>query len=152
LAQEKYFRLTHFVPKGHPQVYPGISSEVKAMMPYLIERVPKGWTFIPGHDQLEVFATRNKDVPLLGFKKNKVEVYLHVFCNEFINPIYAMEAVFNLYIEYRLGKPAFQPEELNWVHSIPLPGANLDPVESMLMFQLTQSLFWAIYMDYKRRR
>jgi hypothetical protein len=50
-------------------VYPGSSAEVKAMMPYLIEKVPKGWTKVPNHD-FEVFATRNMDVPILGFRKD----------------------------------------------------------------------------------
>jgi hypothetical protein len=56
MAQEKYYRLSHFVPDGHPQVYPGRSTEVKAMMPDLIKKAPKGWTKMPTYE-FEVFAT-----------------------------------------------------------------------------------------------
>jgi hypothetical protein len=69
MGQEKHYRVSHFVPEGHPQVYPGSSAEVKAMMPDLITKVPKGWTKVPNHD-LEVFATRKMDIPILGFRKN----------------------------------------------------------------------------------
>ena len=150
MAQEKHYRLSHFVPDGHPQVYPGRSAEVKAMMPDLIKKVPKGWTKAPNHD-FELFATRNMEVPILGFRKDGKEVYVHVFCNEFINPLYAIQIVVNLYTKFKLGKPAFIPEELNWIHTIPIPGKELGQAETLLIHQLTQSMFWTIYMDYKRR-
>jgi len=149
LAQEKYLRLSHFKPDGHPEVYPRQSAEVKEMMPDLIKGVSKGWTKIPHHD-LEAFATRNMGVPLLGFRKKGEEVYVHVFCNEFVNIDYAAEIVANLYQKFNLGKPAFAAEEPNWIHTIPIPGADLTPEETFLIHQLTQSLFWTIYMDYKR--
>jgi len=88
MPQEKYYKLSHFVPDGHPKVYPGMSSEVRAMMPHLIETSSQGWTKVPNHEDLETFATLKMEVPVLGFKKTGTEVYLHVFCNEFINPIY----------------------------------------------------------------
>jgi hypothetical protein len=64
MAQEKHYRLSRFVPEGHPQVYPGSSDEVKGMMPDLIKKVPRGWTKIPNHD-LEVFAKQKMNVPSL---------------------------------------------------------------------------------------
>jgi hypothetical protein len=150
MAQEKHLRLSHFVPDGHPEVYPGRSAEVKAMMPDLIKRVPRGWTKVPNYD-FELFATRKMDVPILGFRKNRKEIYVHVFCNEFINPFNAVQIVANLYTKFKLGKPAFLPEELNWIHTIPIPGNELGHAETMLIHQLTQSMFWTIYMDYKGR-
>jgi hypothetical protein len=149
LAQEKYLRLSHFKPDGHPEVYPGKSAEVKEMMPDLIKRVSMGWTKIPHHD-LEAFSTRNMNVPILGFRQKGKEVYVHVFCNEFMNPFYAVQIVANLYRKFNLGKPAFTAGEPNWIHTIPIPGAALTPEETLLIHQITQSLFWTIYMDYKR--
>jgi hypothetical protein len=151
MAQEKFYRLSHFVPDGHPQVHPGSSSEVKEMMPYLIEKVPRGWTAVPGRADLELFATRQRKVPILGFKKNKKEVYVHIFCNEFMDPLPAVNIVINLYVKYKLGNPVFIPKEPNWIHTIPIPGANLNQAETLFIHQLTQSLFWTIYMDYKKR-
>jgi hypothetical protein len=150
MAQEKRLRLSHFVPDGYPQVYPGSSAEVKQMMPYLIERAPKRWTKVPNHD-IEILATLKKDVPSLGFRKNAKEVYVHIFCNEFINPLNAMHMVVSMYIKFDLGEPTFIPKELNWIHSIPLPGGQLTNAETMLIHQLTQSMFWTIYMDFKQR-
>lgn len=43
MQQGKYLRLSHFVPKNHPQVHPGMSEEVREMMPFLVERSPEGW-------------------------------------------------------------------------------------------------------------
>jgi hypothetical protein len=150
MSKGKYFRLSHFVPDGYPQVYPGSSAEVKEMMPFLIEKVSRGWTNVP-HHELEVFATRSMEVPYLGFRKKGTEVYVHVFCNEFMNPMYALQIVVNLYNKFNLGKSVFVPEEVNWIHTIPIPGANLSEAETLLIHQLTQSLFWTIYMDYKKR-
>jgi hypothetical protein len=150
MAEGKHYRLSHFVPDGHPQVFPGHSAEVKAMMPELIKKAPRGWTKVPNHD-LEVFATRKGEVPCLGFRKNGKEVYVHVFCNEFMNPFYAIQIVFNLYTKFKLGKPTFLLEELNWIHTIPIAEKALSPAETMFIHQLTQSMFWTIYMDYKRR-
>ena len=152
MAQDKYYRLSHFVPDGHPPVYPGSSSEVKEMMPYLIKKVPKGWTKVPNHTEFELFATRKIEVPLLGVRKNGKEVYVHVFCNEFLDPIYAIQIVSGLYSKFKLGKPAFITEGHNWIHTIPIPGVGLTEAETVLVHQLTQSLFWTIYMDYKRRK
>jgi hypothetical protein len=150
MAQEKRLRLSHFVPDGHPQIFPGRSAEVKAMMPELIKKVPRGWTKVPNHE-FEVFATRNMDVPILGSRKNGKEVYVHVFCNEFINPFYAIQIVVGLYTKYKLGKPTFMPEELNWIHTVPIPGIELGQAETLFIHQLTQVMFWTIYMDYKSR-
>jgi|GEM_PF-1380065 len=150
MSNGKYLRLSHFVPDGYPQVYPGSSAEVKEMMPFLIEKAPRGWTSIPNHE-LEVFATRSMDVPYLGFRKNGKEVYVHVFCNEFIKSMYALQIVINLYNKFNLGKPTFLPEDKNWIHTIPIPGADLIEAETLLIHQVTQSLFWTIYMNYKKR-
>jgi hypothetical protein len=152
MAQEKNFRLRHFVPDGHPQVNPGTSSEVKEMMPYLIEKVSRGWTKVPNHDDFELFTTLKMDVPILAFRKNGKEVYVHVFCNDFMDPIYAIQIVINLYSKYKLGKPAFIPKERNWIQTIPIPGGNLSQAEMLFIHELTQSLFWTIYMDFKRRK
>ena len=122
------------------------------MMPYLIEKVPKGWTKVPNHTAFELFATRKMEVPLLGIRKNGKEVYVHVFCNEFLDPVYAMPIVIGLYNKFKLGKPTFITEEHNWIHTIPIPGEELTEAEALLMHQLTQSMFWTIYMDYKRRK
>ncbi len=56
---------------GTLRVYPGITPEVKEMMPYLIQHVPRGWTAVPGHQDLELFAKREIETPLLAFRKNK---------------------------------------------------------------------------------
>lgn len=151
MAQGKYLRLSHFKPKGHPEIFPGTSAELKEMMPYLVERVSRGWTKVPNHN-LEAFATRNVDVPYLGFRKDKKEVYVHIFCNEFMLPFLAMQIVANLYKKYNLGEPIFAPEEPNWIHTIPLPGAVLSQHETLLIYQITQSLFWTIFMDYKKNK
>lgn len=152
MAQQKYLRLSHFVPSGQPEVHPGMSSEVREMMPYLVETVSRGWTKIPKHDDLEVFADRKMNVPLLAFRKNRKEVYLHVFCNEFMNPIYAIQIVSNLYTKFNFGKPAFALKEPNWIHTIPIPGPGLSEAETLMIHQVTQSLFWTIHADYKRSK
>jgi hypothetical protein len=149
MAQGKYLRLSHFVPKGHQQVHPGSSTETKEMMPFLVENTSRRWTKIPNRD-LEVFAIQRMEVPCLAFRKNGTEVYLHIFCNEFMNPLYAMQMVIDRYTKFKFGKPVFIPEEPNWIHTIPLPGADLSAAETLLIHQITQSLFWTIYMDYKR--
>jgi hypothetical protein len=149
MAQEKHLKLSHFKPKGYPAVYPGTSAQVKEMMPYLITKVSRGWTKIPHYD-LEAYATRDMNVPYLGFRKGRSEVYIHVFCNEFVNPLFAAKMVVNLYQKFNLGEPTFSQEEPNWIHTIPLPGADLSPEETLVIHQITQSLFWTIYMDYKR--
>lgn len=120
------------------------------MMPDLIEKVTKGWTKVPNHD-LEIFATRKKEVPCIGSKKNHKEVYLHVFCNEFMKPFDAIQIVSSLYQRFKLGKPGFIPEEQNWIHTIPIPGPALSEAETLFIHQLAQYLFWTIYMDYKKR-
>jgi hypothetical protein len=152
LAQEKYYRVNHFVPDGHPKVYPGITPEVKEMMPYLIHNVPRGWTAVPGHQGLELFAKKEMEIPILAFRKNKKEVYVHVFCNEFMDSLNPIQIVIQLYHKYKLGGPTFVIEHPNWIHTIPIPGAVLDQAEILLIHQLTHSLFWTIYMDYKRHR
>jgi hypothetical protein len=152
MAAEKYYRLSNFVPDGYPQVYPGMSDEVRQMMPALVEIVTLGWTKIPNHDDLEVFCTLNKAVPALGIRKKGKEVYLHVFCNTFMNPIYAMQLVIQLYEKYKFGRPEFIPEEENWIHTIPLFPADLNQAETLLTHQIAQSLFWTVYMDYKRNK
>jgi hypothetical protein len=152
MAQEKYFRLSHFVPEGHPQVHPGMSSEAREMMPYLVSTVSRAWTKVPNHEDLEIFATLKMEVPILVLRKAGKEVYIHVFCNEFMNPIYPIQLVIGLYEKYTLGKPGFLPEERNWIHTIPIPGTGLDAAETLLTHQLTQSLFWTVFMDYKRNK
>lgn len=149
MTQQKYLKLSHFKPDGCPEVYPGSSDEAKEIVRFLIGKVSKGWTKIPNHD-LEAFATRSMDVPYLGFRKGRKEVYVHIFCNEFMNPFYAIQIVANLYKKFNLGKPVFSTAERNWIHTIPLPGAQLTEEETLLIHQLTQSLFWTIFMDYKR--
>ena len=99
MAQGKYYRLNHFVPNGYPQILLGMSSEVREMMPWLIEKVTIGWTKIPDHDGIEIIAISQMEVPVLGFRKNGKEVYVHVFCNEFMDPIYAAYAQ-HRYVKY----------------------------------------------------
>lgn len=94
------------------------------------------------------FATRKKEILILGFRKANKEVFIHIFCNEFCNPIYAFQIVAGLYSKHNLGTPKFIPEELNWVHTIPLPGSTLTPEETMLIHQLTNSMFWTIFMKF----
>jgi hypothetical protein len=129
-----------------------MSSEVKEMMPGLIERVAVGWTKVPNHNGLEMFVKFQKEVPILAFKINGKEVYLHVCCNEFMAPFYAMEFVINLYTQLKLGEPEFIPTEKNWIHTIPLSPADLDKAETLLIHQLAHFLFWTVYMDYKGRK
>jgi hypothetical protein len=148
----KYFRLSHFVPDGFPQIHPGMSAEVRQMMPALIEVVTSGWTKIPNHDGLEVFVTIKLEVPVLAFRKNGKEVYLHVFCNSFMHPIYAMHLVVDPYTKFKFGKPEFVPAEENWIHTIPVLPKDLNQAETLLTHQIAQSLFWTIYMDYKREK
>ena len=57
-----------------------------------------------------------------------------------MNPINAMEIVAVQYIKFNLGIPHFAPEELNWVHSIPLPGPDISYAEKIFVYQLTQSM------------
>jgi hypothetical protein len=147
----KYLRLSHFVPDGHPQVHPGTSSEVKEMMPYLVANASRKWTKVPNHD-LELFSVQKMGVPIVAFRKNGQEVYLHIFCNEYMNPMFAMQIVADRYAKFNLGKPAFNPKEPNWIHTIPLPGAELSPEETLLIHQIAHSLFWTIFMDYKRSK
>ncbi len=149
MAKEQYLRLSHFKPEGHPEIYPGTSDEVKQIMRSLILEVSQKWTKIPNY-ALEALATQNMNVPCLAFKKDGKEVYVHIFCNEFMNPLYAFQIVANLYKKFKLGKPSFLPEEKNWIHTVPLPGPELSDKETMIIHQLTQSLFWTIFMDYKR--
>ena len=150
MAQEKYLKLSHFVPDGYPQVYPGLSSEVREMMPYLVENTSRGWTKIPKHDDPEVFAIQKMNVPLLGFRKNRKEVYLHVFCNELMDPIPAVQITLDLYDKFKFGESVFDPEEANWIHTIPVLPRDLSDAETLLTHQVTQSLFWTIHADYRR--
>ena len=150
MQEGKYFRLTHFVPNGFPQVFPGSSEEVKQMMPYLIETTPVGWTKIPNHMEIEMFASRKGKIPIIGFRKNGKEAYVHVFCNEFVNPKHAIQIVAAMYLKFRFGKPQYVKTIRNWIHTIPVSPATFDPAETLLTHQLTNSIFWTIYMDYKR--
>lgn len=150
MAQKKYLKVSHFVPDGYPEVYPGMSSEAREIMPYLVETCSKGWTKIPRHDDLEIFASRKRNVPILGFRKNRKEVYVHVYCNEFMNPLYAIQIVGNLYAQFKFGRPKFAPEEPNWIHTIPILPKSLSVAETLLTHQVRQSLFWTIHDDYRR--
>ena len=149
MGEEKYLKLSHFKPEGYPKIYPGSSAEVKEMMPYLINSVSRRWTKVPNYN-LHVLATQKMNVPCLGFRKEQTEVYLHIFCNEFMIPLHARQIVINLYKKFKLGKPAFPSSERNWIHTIPLPGAEFAQQEALLIHQLAQSLYWTVYMDYKR--
>lgn len=150
MADEKYLRLTHYLPDGFPQVYPGGSEEVKEMMPYLIVNIPVRWTKIPNHEQIEMFASRQGKIPVIAFRKNGKEAYMHIFCNDFVNPKQAIQIVATMYLKFRFGKPQFVKTIRNWIHTIPVSPATLDPAETLLTHQLTNSTFWTIYMDYKR--
>jgi hypothetical protein len=152
MAQEKLFRLNHFLPHGHPKMDLGPHSPVKAIMPYLIENCPIRWTKIPDHEDLDMLASRKEDVPLIGFRKNGREVYLHIFCNEFIDPMCPMQIVINMYLKFKLGKAEFQREEKNWIHTIPLAMGHLSLEEIILIHDITHSLFWTIYLDYKKHK
>jgi hypothetical protein len=151
MSQEKYYRLSHFVPKGHPQIYPIMTDEVREMMPFLVEKVSKGWTTIPDHEDLEAFTTLKMGVPALAFRKKNTEVYVHIFCNEFMNPVKAFQMVISLYTKFSLGKPSFKTDEPNWIHSIPIKAKDLNEAETILIHQITRSLFGTVYMDFKRR-
>jgi hypothetical protein len=59
--------------------------------------------------------------------------------------------VVGLYIKFKLGTQTFLPGELNWIHTIPIAEKELSPAETLFIHQLTQSMFWTIYMDYKGR-
>lgn len=122
------------------------------MMPGLIERVAVVWTKIPNHNELEIFAKFGMEVPLIAFGKNGKEVYLHIFCNEFMIPFYALDFVIRFYTKLKLGKPELLARERNWIHTIPLSLADLDKVETLLIHQLAHSLFWTVYVDYKGRK
>ena len=132
-------------------MFPGSSAEVQALMPALVETTGKRWTKIPGHN-LEVFSVLKMRVPSLAFRRNGKEIYLHIFCNEFVNPLNAMQQVFAMYVKFNLGKPLFLPEELNWIHSIPLDERGLSQAEILFTYQITHSMFWSIYMDFKLGR
>ena len=121
------------------------------MMLYLTEKVSRGWTKIPNHD-LEAFTNQKMDVPCLAFRKDGKEVYLHIFCNEFMKPFFALQIVAQLYTKFKLGKPAFKAGEPNWIHTIPLRGADLTEQETLLIREITHSLFWTVFMDYKKRK
>jgi len=150
MAEEKFFQLTHFVPAGFPEVFPGRSDEVKKMMPYLIENIPVRWTKILNHEDIEMFASRQGRIPIIAFRKNGKEAYVHIFCNDFVNPKHAMKVVVALYTKFNFGKPQFVKDVRNWIHTIPTAPKILDPAETLLTHQLTNSTFWTIYMDYKR--
>lgn len=152
MEQGKYYKLSHLVPDGHPKMHPRNPPEVKEMMPYLVERSSSGWTTIPQHENLELFAIKKMEVPILGFRKNKKEVYLHVFCNEFVIPAVAMQIVLSLYHKYKLGESKFVREEPNWIHTIPLPGPGLSQSDTLLIHEITLSLFWTIYVDFQRNK
>ena len=151
MAQEKHYRLSHFLPDGHPAVYPGTTREVKEVTMYVTTVGGRKWVKIPNHN-LEMIATLQDGVPCVAFRTGGREIFLHVFCNEYMNPFYAMQIVAGQYIKNNLGIPHFAPEELNWVHSIPLPGPEISYSEKMFVYQLTQSMFWMIYMEYKLKR
>lgn len=150
MPQQTYLRLSHLVPPGYPPIYPGMSTKVREMMPGLLKMGPRRWMKIPGHNDLEMLAQQEMNVPILAFRKNHQEIYMHIFCNEFMSPFYAIQIVGNLYIKFKLGDPTFLPGEPNWIHSIPVPGPKLNEEENLLMHQITQSFFWTIHTDYKR--
>jgi hypothetical protein len=151
MAQEKIYRLSHFLPDGHPAVYPINTKEVKEVTRYITTVGSGKWIKIPNHN-LELIATMEHGVPCIGFRTGGKEIFLHVFCNEYMNPINAIELVAGQYVKFNLGIPRFAPEELNWVHSIPLPGSDISYGENMFVYQLTHSMFWMIYMEYKLKR
>jgi hypothetical protein len=151
MDQKKHFRLSHFLPDGHPAVYPGTTPEVKQVVTYITTVGSGKWIKIPNHE-LELIATLNNGVPCVAFRKVGKEIFLHIFCNEYMNPIKAMQLVAGQYIKFNLGMPHFAPQELNWIHSIPLPGSEISYAEKIFVYQVTQSMFWMIYMEYKLKR
>jgi hypothetical protein len=151
MDQGKYYRLSHFLPDGHPPVYPGTTKEVKEVTRYITTVGSGKWIKIPNHN-LEMIATLQHGVPCVAFRTEGKKIFLHVFCNEYMNPISAMQIVAGQYIELNLGIPHFATKELNWVHSIPLPGSDISYAEKIFVYQLTQSMFWMIYMEYKLKR
>ena len=98
------------------------------------------------------YLRKEMEIPVLAFRKSKKEVYVHVFCNEFMDPLNPVQIVIQLYHKYALGKPNFVVKDRNWIETIPIPGTVLDQAEILLIHQLTHSLFWTIYMDYKRQK
>ena len=132
-------------------MYPGTTPEIKEVVTYITTLGSGKWIKIPKHD-LELIATLNNGVPNVAFRKEGKEIFLHIFCNEYMNPMKAMELVAGQYIKHNLGMPHFSPQELNWIHSIPLAGEEISYAENIFVYQVTQSMFWMIFMEYKLKR
>ena len=141
-------QLQHLLPPNCKPIVPGLSANVKKFMPTLVEKVAAGWAPIP-ESQIETLLVIEEMVPCLAFRKNKQEVYIHVFGFDLESALKPLGKVHELYYKYKLGDPEF-PRDRNWIHTIPLPGSNLNPKEILLIHEITHSLFWSVYMDLKR--
>lgn len=119
-------------------------------MPYFIEKAPRGWAPIPD-TTLEIFLSMKYEVPCLAFRKDKKELYVHVFCFEGSDQSKPLGIVSDLYAKCKLGIPEF-PRRSNWIHTIPLDGPKLSSPEVLLIHQITQSIFWTVYMDFVRNK
>jgi hypothetical protein len=143
--------LQHLLPEGNSPVLPPDHSEkLRELMLYLHPRIAKGWTAIPD-TELETFFIFKKEVPTLAFRKHKKEAYVHIFCFESHILTDSLNIVSSLYFKFRLGIPEM-PVRPNWIHTVPLPGQNLSQEEILLTYQITQSLFWTVYADFKKHR
>lgn len=141
-------QLQHLVPPGHKDIVPGVSSKVQGFMPKLIEKVGEAWTPIPESD-LDTFLQIKEMTPCHAFRKNKKEVYIHVFGFEGCDNFKALNIVIGIYGKYKLGFPKF-PTQGNWMHTIPIPGPTLTTSENLLIHQIAHSLFWTVYMDFNK--
>lgn len=151
MKQANVLRLKHHVPDGCRIEYPGMSDEVRAMMPYLVAHASRRWTEIPGHEDIAVFSDRKQMIPFIYFRKNGKDIYIHVLCNEFMDRL-PIPVICDLYAKYGYGIPGIVKGEPNWIHTIPIPGAEVSREEIILTYQITQSLFWTIHHEYKLGR
>ena len=136
------FLFQHFLPKGSQLVHRNESEEVKAMAKYIISRINDEDVPIPG-TEMEVSLTHASGIPMLWFKKNDEHLYLHVFCfdcESFWNALY-IASIF--YVKNNLGCPR-KPPVPNWIHTIPMKREGLTSQEILLIFEITQSIYWAM--------
>lgn len=143
-------RLQHLLPDNYPSIIPGNPKELNELMPYLHSKISRAWTAIP-NSELETYFQIRSDVPVLGFRKHGQEIYIHIFCFESYNLAITLSVVNRLYLKHKLGIPA-TPQRPNWIHTIPLPGPKLSQEEVMFIHQITQSMFWTVYVDFKKSR
>jgi hypothetical protein len=141
--------IENIVPPGYTSIVPNPTDKLQKIMPYLLDENKVGvkWTLIPD-TEIEVFFQLTAQIPLLAFRKNKKEAYIHVLGLESYNLANPFTMVRALYKKFNLGIPK-KPGEPNWIHTIPLEGSNLSAEEVMLIHQITKSFFGTLHMDFK---